>query len=117
MIWSNRVSERALMAMAAWGVTRADVPRISATMIWLPSPFIFKKGTSLNACFPADLRRHAALPPYMAELGRNCQSAAGMGGPRPGQGRHHGENFLLFLTTWLRRDLNQTESFVVRPAP
>jgi hypothetical protein len=53
MIWSNLVSGRALMAMAASGVTRAFVPRMSATMIWLPSPFIFKKGTSLKTVNPA----------------------------------------------------------------
>ena len=36
------------MAMAAAAVTRSARPRISATMIWLPSPFILRKGTVLT---------------------------------------------------------------------
>src|SRR5690606_7914349 len=41
MIWSNRVAGSVASARAAAGDTRSVRPRISATMIALPSPFIF----------------------------------------------------------------------------
>jgi hypothetical protein len=43
-------------------------------MIWLPSPFIFKKGTSLNSQIRAVAAFEAGLSPYMAELAFKCQS-------------------------------------------
>src|SRR6185437_1652552 len=52
MIWSNFVAGSALMAIAASAVTRSARPRISATMISLPSPFIFKNGAlDMEAAF------------------------------------------------------------------
>src|SRR6218665_857820 len=44
MIWSNFVAGSALIAMAAAGVTLSLRPRMSATMISLPSPFILRNG-------------------------------------------------------------------------
>src|SRR6185437_13193888 len=48
MIWSNLVAGSALRVMAAAGVTRSARPRMSATMISLPSPFILAKGAALS---------------------------------------------------------------------
>jgi hypothetical protein len=47
MIWSKPVAASALSATAAAGVTRSARPRISATMISLPMPFILAKGAVL----------------------------------------------------------------------
>src|SRR6218665_3804032 len=66
MIWSNLVAGSALMAMAAAGVTRSLRPRMSATMISLPSPFILRKGV-------VDMAGLAGFGVYMAEPARNCQ--------------------------------------------
>jgi len=44
MIWSKRVAGSAFSAIAAAGATRSARPRMSATMISLPSPFILAKG-------------------------------------------------------------------------
>src|SRR5690349_3051151 len=44
MIWSNFVAGSALSAIAAAAVTRSARPRMSATMISLPAPFILAKG-------------------------------------------------------------------------
>jgi len=48
----------------------------------LPSPFIFKKGTSLNSQFRAVAAYEAALSSYMAELASKCQSG-GLHGSDP----------------------------------
>src|SRR5690606_19002332 len=71
MIWSNLVTGSALSAIAAWGVTRSARPRMSATMISLPRPFIRAKGTRWF------MRR------YMAETTANYQCRWLRCGQRP----------------------------------
>src|SRR5687768_9607545 len=82
MIWSNLVPGVALMAIAASAVTRPSRPRISATMIWLPSPFILRNGTPLTLC----LARIGRIGPYMADAAENCQWRA-IAAAMPGLGR------------------------------
>src|SRR6188768_3745473 len=68
MIWSNLVAGSALMAIAAAGVTRSARPRMSATMISLPSPFILAKGAVVPNCAAPK-----GVCAYMAETPQNCQ--------------------------------------------
>ena len=84
MIWSNFVAASALSAIAAAAVTLSARPRISATMISLPMPFILAKGAApaIGPVISVSVWR------YMAETGRNYQSGAALGhgqGAAPGR--------------------------------
>src|SRR5688572_13397388 len=84
IIWSNLVAGSALRAIAAAGVTRSARPRMSATMISLPIPFILAK-----AALPAmAIENPVSFARYMAETPTNYQSAARRSGCGRRQARH-----------------------------
>src|ERR1700754_1265757 len=84
MIWSKRVAGSAFRAIAAAAVTRSARPRISATMISLPAPFILANSTKLF--WGALMRGYMAEKPpdYQSDGPKSDQSAA-----RPGKQKQH----------------------------